>query len=528
MSKSHRGGIVSSIVVVAIVAALGTAYATRDQSASGTSITAVGSTALQPLVEAAGEEYAKENLGTFINVQGGGTGTGLSQVSQDAVDLGKITNWQEVGGKNLDIVIINRATGSGTRATFEKWALDGAESISAQEQDSSGMVRSIVATTPGAISYAAFGYIDSSVVAASVNGIKPNNQNVATGKYAIWSYEHVYTKGKPNAQVNGVNVKDFLFGTTWNPSVTDPATKKPYIGALPMILGSFLVTFLAAIVATPFAIGTALFMTEIAQKRGAKIMQPIVELLVGIPSVVYGFIGLTVVVPVIRTIAGGSGFGILSGTIVLFVMILPTIYSMTVDTLKSVPRHYRESALAIGATRWQMIYKMVIGNAALMPHSLTTPASTLTSVLTMGIGNTVMGSLQNDTYNVKRDLHWDCHVGKTVLHVILPAAVPSIVTGVVLSAGRVFGEAAALIYTAGQSAPALNFGDWNPFNISSPLNPMRPAETLAVHIWEINSEGIMPDVNAVSAGASAVLIIVVLLFNFSARKLGTKLYKETN
>ncbi|CCJ66587.1 MULTISPECIES: phosphate ABC transporter permease subunit PstC [Leuconostoc] len=235
----------------------------------------------------------------------------------------------------------------------------------------------------------------------------------------------VLSRGLSTFYKDGVNVKYFLFGTTWNPSVTDPATKKPYIGALPMILGSFLVTFLSAIVATPFAIGTALFMTEIAQKRGAKIMQPIVELLVGIPSVVYGFIGLTVVVPVIRTIAGGSGFGILSGTIVLFVMILPTITSMTVDTLKSVPRHYRESALAIGATRWQMIYKvvlraatpgiltaivfgmarafgealavqMVIGNAALMPHSLTTPASTLTSVLTMGIGNTVMGSLQND------------------------------------------------------------------------------------------------------------------------------------
>ena len=115
---------------------------------------------------------------------------------------------------------------------------------------------------------------------------------------------------------------------------------------------------------------------------------------------------------------------------------------------------------------------------------------------------------------------------ETVIHVILPAAVPSIVTGVVLSAGRVFGEAAALIYTAGQSAPALNFSDWNPFNISSPLNPMRPAETLAVHIWKINSEGIMPDVSAVSAGSSAVLIIVVLLFNFSARKLGTKLHKK--
>ena len=103
---------------------------------------------------------------------------------------------------------------------------------------------------------------------------------------------------------------------------------------------------------------------------------------------------------------------------------------------------------------------------------------------------------------------------------------PSIVTGVVLSAGRVFGEAAALIYTAGQSAPALDFGDWNPFNTASPLNIMRPAETLAVHIWKVNSEGIMPDAAAVSAGASAVLIIAVLLFNFLARFLSSVLYKH--
>ncbi|KAA8325999.1 phosphate ABC transporter (permease) [Leuconostoc carnosum] len=238
-------------------------------------------------------------------------------------------------------------------------------------------------------------------------------------------FAFVMSRGLSTFVRDGVSVKDFLFGTTWNPSVVNPQTKQPYIGALPMILGSFLVTFLAAIVATPFAIGTSLFMTEIAQKKGAKLMQPVIELLVGIPSVVYGFIGLTVVVPFIRHLFGGSGFGILSGTIVLFVMILPTITSMTVDILKSVPRHYRESALAIGATRWQMIYKvvlraatpgiltaivfgmarafgealavqMVIGNAALMPNDLISPASTLTSVLTMGIGNTVMGSLQND------------------------------------------------------------------------------------------------------------------------------------
>ncbi|CAK8054267.1 phosphate ABC transporter permease subunit PstC [Eupransor demetentiae] len=241
----------------------------------------------------------------------------------------------------------------------------------------------------------------------------------------ILIFAFVMSRGMATFLENKVSFTDFMFGTTWNPSVVNPHTHQPYVGALPMILGSFLVTFLAAIVATPFAIGTALFMTEIAQKRGAKIMQPVIELLVGIPSVVYGFIGLNVIVPFMRDTVGGSGFGILSGTIVLFVMILPTVTSMTVDTLKSVPRHYRESALAIGATRWQMIYKvvlraatpgiltaivfgmarafgealavqMVIGNAALMPTSLTTPASTLTSVLTMGIGNTVMGSLQNN------------------------------------------------------------------------------------------------------------------------------------
>lgn len=234
----------------------------------------------------------------------------------------------------------------------------------------------------------------------------------------------VASKGLATFFVNKISIKDFLFGTDWNPSEIG-TDGQPMVGALPMIAGSFIVTFLSAIIATPFAIGAAVFMTEISPKKGSKILQPVIELLVGIPSVVYGFIGLSVIVPFIRSIFGGTGFGILAGTFVLFVMILPTVTTMTVDALKSVPRHYREASLALGATRWQTIYKvvlraavpgiltavvfgmarafgealaiqMVIGNAAIMPSNLTTPASTLTSILTMGIGNTIMGTVENN------------------------------------------------------------------------------------------------------------------------------------
>jgi phosphate transport system substrate-binding protein len=222
----------------------------------GESITAVGSSALQPLVETASEEYQNRYPGRFINVQGGGSGTGLSQVQSGAVEignsdlfaeekkgievdklvdhkvavvgitpivnkgvgisdisienlrkifLGEVTNWQEIGGKDQKIVILNRAAGSGTRATFEKWVLDGKTAIRAQEQDSSGMVRSIVADTPGAISYTAFSYVSDEVQTLSIDGVKPTDENVMTNKWLIWSYEHMYTLGEPKDLT-----KDFL------------------------------------------------------------------------------------------------------------------------------------------------------------------------------------------------------------------------------------------------------------------------------------------------------------------------------
>lgn len=234
----------------------------------------------------------------------------------------------------------------------------------------------------------------------------------------------VASKGIATFTQNKASLVEFLTGSEWNPGANGP-NGRPLVGALPMILGSFGVTLLAALFATPFAIGTALYMTELSSKKSQKFMQSVIELLVGIPSVVYGFIGLTVVVPFVRDHFGGSGYGILSGSFVLFVMVLPTITSMTVDSLRAVPKYYKSASLALGATEWQTIYRvllraalpgimtaivfgmarafgealavqMVIGNATLLPESLLAPASTLTSVLTMGIGNTVMGTVSNN------------------------------------------------------------------------------------------------------------------------------------
>lgn len=221
--------------------------------------------------------------------------------------------------------------------------------------------------------------------------------------------------------VDGFDPIAFLTGTHWIP-------EQDMYGALPMIVGSFSVTLLSTIIALPIALGSAMFVVEVAPGFGTRVFQPLVELLVGIPSVVYGVLGLYVVNAAMRAIFGaaaGTGAGILSGSIVLAVMILPTVTTLSIDALRAVPNEYREGSYALGCTRWQTVWhvvlksatpslmtavilgmtrafgetlavRMVIGGVEVMPTGLLDSASTITTTLTTSMAVYATGSVEND------------------------------------------------------------------------------------------------------------------------------------
>ncbi|WP_144486546.1 phosphate ABC transporter substrate-binding protein [Bacillus pumilus] len=222
--------------------------ASNKDEASG-SITISGSSAMQPLVLAAAEKFMDKHPKADIQVQAGGSGAGLSQVSEGSVQIGnsdvfaeekdgidakaltdhkvavvgmaaavnpevgvkditkdelkkiftgKIKNWKELGGKDQKITLVNRPDSSGTRATFVKYALDGATPAEGITEESSNNVQKIIAETPGAIGYLAFSYLkEDKITPLSIDGVKPEESNVESGKYTIWAYEHSYTKGEP-------------------------------------------------------------------------------------------------------------------------------------------------------------------------------------------------------------------------------------------------------------------------------------------------------------------------------------------
>lgn len=234
----------------------------------------------------------------------------------------------------------------------------------------------------------------------------------------------ISTKGLSAFITDGVNLKDFLFSTQWFPD--RPAEEGgPQVGILAFLTGSVVVSLLAVFLSAPLSVACAVFIAEIAPNWGQRVLQPAIEILAGIPSVVYGYIGLSVLVPFIRNSLGGLGFSVLAGFLVLSVMILPTIVSISTDTLRALPGEWKEAAYALGSTRWQAIrlvllpaarsglmtgivlglarafgealaVQMVIGNTRKIPSSILDPVITLTSAITMDMGNTPMGSLWNN------------------------------------------------------------------------------------------------------------------------------------
>lgn len=169
----------------------------------------------------------------------------------------------------------------------------------------------------------------------------------------------LFYKGIGTFTTYGHSVSEFLFSSEWKPA--DNFQGGGSVGAAVHIFGSITTCFLALLIATPFSLAAAIFMAEISPKAGSRFFGPVVEIFVGIPSVVYGWIGLTVLVPAIQKIFNQPfGFSVLAAGIVLAVMIFPSITSVATDAIRSVPAGYRQAAYGLGSTRWQVIRKIII------------------------------------------------------------------------------------------------------------------------------------------------------------------------
>jgi phosphate transport system permease protein len=216
----------------------------------------------------------------------------------------------------------------------------------------------------------------------------------------------IFREGTP--LIAKIGVWKFIASTQWAPT-------RGHFGILPMIVGSIEVTVLAIILGAVLGLACAMFLAEFAPRWSVRILKPMIELLAGIPSVVYGFIGVVVLVPRIRETLGGPGFSVLASAIILGIMILPTVIAISLDAFHAVPPSYKEGSLALGATRWQTLYRvqlpaarsgviaalilgmgravgetmaviMVAGNALTLPVSVLQPVRTLTSNIALEMG----------------------------------------------------------------------------------------------------------------------------------------------
>ncbi len=220
--------------------------------------------------------------------------------------------------------------------------------------------------------------------------------------------------------------------------------------------------FLSLVISVPIGLAAGIYMAEYAKDgRFTNFLRTCIETLSSLPSIVVGLFGYLVFI-----VMTGSKWNLLSGAFAVSILNLPLITTTTEDAIHSVSKSIREGSLGIGATHWQ-----------------------------------------------------------TIARVVLPSAFPRILTGIILAAGRSFGEAAALLYTAGMTSD-INIHNWNIFSKSCILNPLRPADTLAVHIWALKTEGTQANADGIADFSSAVLLIMVFGFSLGARTLGRMLDKR--
>jgi phosphate transport system permease protein len=291
----------------------------------------------------------------------------------------KITNWKELGGKDETIVLFR--TGDITDYYTE-------EELGENFEFFPDKIDELVAKTPGIIAFFSDKY---------------KNKNF---------------KGR-ELDIDKISVYGFLSDEEWFPTA-EPVAQ---MGVKPLIYGTLLVSFGAILLALPIALFAAIYLSEIAKKRTRNLLKPLIELLAGIPSVVYGFFGLVIIVPLIQDVFNlPVGETALAGSVVLAIMALPTIITISEDAMRNTPRAMKEASLALGASHWQTIYKVVIpysasgitagailgigraigetmavlmvtGNAAVIPHTFLAPVRTIPATIAAELGEAANGGL---------------------------------------------------------------------------------------------------------------------------------------
>jgi len=301
----------------------------------------------------------------------------LQPEENKAIFDGEITNWNELGGKDGEIIIFR---------------IDDAFQIYPESELGENY----------------------ELLPAKLGEIISKEENILAFLPTQYAPQGAAVKA---LTAKNIQPKDYFLGKEWLPT----ATPVPLFGVLPLVLGTLLVSIVALLIALPLGLGVAIYLSELASDRQRRLLKPVIELLAGIPSVVYGFFGLVVLVPIVQKVlnlpVGETAF---TGSILLAIMALPTIISVAEDALRNTPRAMREASLALGATQWQTIYRVVIpyaksgisaavvlgigraigetmavmmvtGNAAVMPHSLMESVRTIPATIAAELGEAPAG-----------------------------------------------------------------------------------------------------------------------------------------